>query len=144
MDKAQQFRIDAYEKTGKQKLEPVRSSAQPMPFQSYQLAREGDIPLAIDFRKLDGHRFGMAYSQMQKLEYDPDPVNEAVVIQFSGGEVRIKGVNLEFIYEGLLSRRLVWVKEVNGQLLERYREVNHTEHKKAQIPLITRVFSLNC
>lgn len=123
MDKAQEFRIDAYEKTGQPEAVSVDRSTEPMPFQSYQLAANGITPHSIDFRCLNGKRFGMGYSYLQKLEYNPDPVHEAIVLPFSSGEVTITGVNLEFIYEALLNRRLVWVKEVNGDLLERYRDL---------------------
>lgn len=135
MDKAQEFRIDAYEKTGQPEAVPVDRPVEPMPFQSYQLATNGITPHSIDFRCLNGKRFGMGYSYLQKLEYNPDPVDEAIIAQFSSGEVTIKGVNLEFIYEGLLNRRLVWVKEVNGQLLERYKDLG----LKTNVPLIKEI-----
>lgn len=137
MDKAQEFRIDAYEKTGQPKDVSVDRPVEPMPFQSYQLAADGETPLGIDFRCFDGKRFGMGYSYLQKLEYNPDPVDEAIIAQFSSGEVTIKGVNLEFIYKALLNRRLVWVKEVNGTLFERYREIEPQNYSsKHSLPVV--------
>ncbi len=140
MDKARQFRIDSIEATDKQPSKVLEKKPEPMPFQSYQLAAMGETPLAIDFRCLDGNRFGMAYSYLQKVGYNPDPVNEAVVVQFSVGEVIIKGVNLEFIYENLLNRRLVWVKEVNTQLLDRYQDLRPVnDNLKEGVPVVVNV-----
>ena len=139
MDKAQEFRIDAYEKTEQPKAVSVDRSAEPKSFQSYQLAANGITPHSIDFRCLNGKRFGMGYSYLQKLEHNPDPVDEAIIAQFSSGEVTIKGVNLEFIYEALLNRRLVWVKEVNGNLLERYREIHQVHNLQTSISIITKI-----
>mgnify|MGYP003642734398 CR=1 FL=1 len=143
MDKAHQFRIDSIEATDKQSSPSLEKPREPMPFQSYQLAAMGETPLAVDFRCLDGSRFGMAYSYLQKVGYNPDPVNEAVAIQFSVGEVTIKGVNLEFIYENLLNRRLVWVKEVNMQLLDRYQELRPAnDNLKEGVPVVVKIESI--
>lgn len=123
MDKARQFRIDKYLVTEKMPPKRAANLKEPSPFQSYQLAPVGEIPKAIEFRHLNGSRFGMAYSYLQKVEYNPDPVDEAVVLHFSSGEVTVRGVNLKFIYESLLNKRLAWVKEVNTQLFDRYQEL---------------------
>lgn len=139
MDKAQEFRIDAYEKTGQPKAASVDRPVEPMPFQSYQFATNGITPHSIDFRCLNGKRFGMGYSYLQKLEYNPDPVDEAIVLLFSSCEVTIKGVNLEFIYEAFLNRRLVWVKEVNGNLLERYAKLTAGNKQMDGIPTVIKL-----
>tara|TARA_R110002096_G_scaffold381259_2_gene575112 strand:+ start:781 stop:1221 length:441 start_codon:yes stop_codon:yes gene_type:complete len=140
MDKARQFRIDSIEATDKTPSPSLEKTRAPMPFQSYQLAAIGETPMAIDFRCLDGSRFGIAYSYLQKVEYNPDPVNEAVALQFSVGEVTIKGVNLEFIYENLLKKRLVWIREVNTQLLDRYQELRPVnDNLKEGVPVVVDI-----
>ena len=68
----------------------------------------------------------MVYCYLQKVEYNPDPVNEKVIAQFSIGDIDISGLNLESLYKNLLQRRVHWVREVNMRLLERYQILEQT------------------
>mgnify|MGYP003654647563 CR=1 FL=1 len=140
MDKTSRFRIDSYEATEKQQPVTVKKTSEPMLFQSYQLAVGDVMPTAIDFQCLKGNRFGFAYAYMSKVVYVSDAANERVEINFSGGEVVVRGVNLIFIYEALLNRKLVWLKEVNMQLLERYQELRPANDNMAQdVPVIVEL-----
>lgn len=124
--------------------EKVMAPAEPLPFQSYQLASNDNTISVIDFRCLDGKRFGFSYAYLSQLYYDPDPVNERVEITFSGGEVVVRGVNLVFIYEAILNRRIVWLKEVNMQLLERYQQLRPVNDSVSQdIPVIVELKMLD-
>lgn len=140
MDKTSRFRIDFYEATKNRKDSEVIQPKEPLLFQSYQLNDSGMIPIAIDFQCYKGKRFGFAYSHLSKTVHIPDPANERVEITFSGGEVVVRGVNLVFIYEAILNRRIVWLKEVNMQLLERYQQLRPVNDSVSQdIPVIVEL-----
>lgn len=144
MDKTSHFRIDAYETTKKDGV-PFDSEVanKPSLFQSYQLAPERINPTCVDFRRLSKKRLGFGYSFLTKVEYEPDPANEKIVAVFSSGEVNIRGVNLLFIYEMLLQRKLVWVSEVNVTLLNRYKElIPANDNLRNNVPIVLEIMPL--
>ncbi|MEQ9263554.1 MAG: hypothetical protein RLP14_10370 [Owenweeksia sp.] len=144
MDETTRFRIDSLKQAGENKTDiesppAIEHLSKGTAFQSYQIAGVNVTPWAIDCRQLKGKRFGLPYAYLTTIEYNPDPADERLIIGTNNKEVMVTGVSLTPIYEGLLSKRILWLSEVNLNLVQRYQELQGSGEIQYDLPVIVNI-----
>ncbi|MFO0858351.1 MAG: hypothetical protein U0640_13465 [Phycisphaerales bacterium] len=82
-----------------------------------------DRALMLELRKKDGHVLAIAYSWLERVEFQPD---EGITLHLPGRKVRIKGSGLNQetgrpvrLFDGITRHRVPWIREADrGELLK--------------------------
>ncbi len=74
-----------------------------------------DRSVMLELRKKDGHVMAIAYSWLERVEFQPD---EGITLHLPGRKVRIKGSGLNTdvrgpvrLYDGVIRHRVPWIRE---------------------------------
>ncbi|MFO0831536.1 MAG: hypothetical protein U0637_06805 [Phycisphaerales bacterium] len=76
-----------------------------------------DRSVMLELRKKDGHVLAIAYSWLERVEFQPD---EGITLHLPGRKVRIKGSGLNTevrgsvrLFDGIIRHRVPWIREAD-------------------------------
>lgn len=154
MDTTSRFRIDAIELGEDSSKKPVTDTpvsapvAQPTLYirppktasslDCLQLTR--NIPPNLDLIGAQNQRIGLAYAYLGAVEYYSDPSDQHIILHHSLYEVTIRGVELEVVYEALLERKALWIRQVDMNFIRRYEKLNPSnDNESGAAPMVSEI-----
>ncbi|WKN45377.1 hypothetical protein [Tunicatimonas pelagia] len=142
MDTTSQFRIDSIELGQKEIKKPKSSTIKP-PRTADKLdclQRSTTIPQNLNLM-MEGHlHLSLAYSHLGAMQYEEDPIDQHIILHHSLYEVTIRGIGLDPVYEALLERKALWIRQVHMNFIRRYEKLNPSnDNKRDSAPMVSEI-----
>ena len=124
MDTTSRFKIDAYELAKKSKAAPAPDTKPPKAANRLEcLQLSPTVPPNVDLIGAGDEHLGLAYAYLGAVQYGIDANSEYITLHHSLYEVTIKGIGLEPVYEALLERKALWIRQVDMNFIRRYEKL---------------------